>query len=79
MHNIATPELPKDVKLARDEFIQEQKKEESRSKAKRDISQNPNAGRPAIQLKTPRSTIKERPQSGYPGTTKNASEKKEPI
>ena len=48
MHNIATPELPKDVKLARDEFIQEQKKEESRSKAKRDISQNPNAGRPAI-------------------------------
>ena len=44
MHNIATPELPKEVKVTRDEFIQEQEK----ANKKREISQNPNAGRPAI-------------------------------
>ena len=47
MHNIATPELPKSVKIARDEFIEEQKEEEMRANSKkRDISKNPNAGRP---------------------------------
>ena len=72
MHNITTPELPKEVKVARDEFIEELKEQErQQTKQKREISQNPNAGRPAIQLRTPRSNLKERPSSGYPGTTKN--------
>ena len=48
MHNIATPELPSVVKKTRDQFIQEQIDEEKKTKVKRDISQNPNAGRPAI-------------------------------
>jgi hypothetical protein len=34
MHNITTPELPKDVKITRDEFIKEQEKETK----KREIS-----------------------------------------
>ena len=50
MHNILTPELPRQVIIARDEFIEEQKDLESKTlaKDKREISQNPNAGRPAI-------------------------------
>lgn len=68
MHNIQTPELPQSVKIARDEFLIEQQKEQelimkqekrkSRGQGKnepgRDISYNPTAGRPQIQLKTPR-------------------------
>jgi hypothetical protein len=53
--------------------MQEQE-QRAASKQKREISQNPNAGRPAIKLKTPRSNLKERPSSGYPGTTKNQSQ-----
>jgi dual specificity tyrosine-phosphorylation-regulated kinase 2/3/4 len=37
MHGIATPELPSQVKIARDEFLEEQKEQERKHK-KRDIS-----------------------------------------
>ena len=80
MHNIATPELPETVKVARNEFLMEQQREQmlliqqqhrtpnaqrgqktTDGKA-REISQNPVIGRPAIELKTPKSASKAQPK-----------------